>query len=78
MNCNNYNSVKIHFSPEGYSLVSVSNIEKDYFFLLDTGSTKSLLFYTHNKYKKMRRGIALVIIQKYNSHWGNISLIIHL
>lgn len=56
MNCNNYNSVKIHFSPEGYSLVSVSNIEKDYFFLLDTGSTKSLLFYTHNKYKKNEEG----------------------
>lgn len=52
MSCNNYNSVKIHFSPEGYSLVSLSNIEKDYFFLLDTGSTKSLSFYTHIKYQK--------------------------
>lgn len=44
MACNNLNSVKIHFSPEGHSLVSISNNKKNIYFLLDTGSTRSILF----------------------------------
>lgn len=56
MTSNNYNTVKLHFNPEGYSLVSVSNIEKDHFFLLDTGSTKSLMFYPYTKWLEFEEG----------------------